>query len=55
MNLAKERSHSGLVRSLGKRVTCQRVRGFESPPLRHRFAEANLRRDKVRHGHSIVA
>ncbi len=30
----KERSHSGLVRTLGKRVNLQGFRGFESPPLR---------------------
>lgn len=30
----EEGSHSGRVRSLGKRVTCQRVRGFESLTLR---------------------
>jgi protein-disulfide isomerase len=30
-----ERSHSGLVRTLGKRVNLQGFRGFESPSLRH--------------------
>ena len=30
-----ERSHSGLVRTLGKRVNPKGFRGFESPPLRH--------------------
>ena len=30
-----ERSHSGLVRTLGKRVCPQGYRGFESLPLRH--------------------
>src|SRR3989338_8542996 len=30
-----ERSHSGLVRALGKRVDPKGPRGFESPPLRH--------------------
>lgn len=32
----RERSHSGLVRSLGKRVTGQTVRGFKSPSLLQR-------------------
>ena len=31
----KERSHSGLVRTLGKRVDLKGSRGFESLPLRH--------------------
>jgi hypothetical protein len=31
-----ERSHSGLVRALGKRVRGQLLRGFESLPLRHK-------------------
>lgn len=43
-----ERSHSGRVRLLGKQVRCQNLRGFESPPLRLRHAEALLRRDTVR-------
>jgi hypothetical protein len=30
----EERSHSGLVRRLGKAVYSQGYRGFESPPLR---------------------
>jgi putative endonuclease len=34
------------VRTLGKRVWQQCHRGFESPPLRLRLAEARLRRDK---------
>ena len=33
--LHTERSHSGLVRALGKRVNLKGFRGFESPPLRH--------------------
>ena len=31
----EEDSHSGLVRSLGKRVRCYSLRGFESPILRN--------------------
>ena len=30
-----ERSHSGLVRTLGKRVYSQEYQGFDSLPLRH--------------------
>ncbi len=36
-----ERSHSGLVRSLGKRVDSQGSRGFESLPLRQIEFEMN--------------
>ena len=35
-----ERSHSGLVRLLGKQVYSQGYREFESPSLRLRLAEA---------------
>ena len=33
--LILEASHSGLVHTLGKRATCQRVRGFESLRFPH--------------------
>ncbi len=45
---SKERSHSGLVRALGKRVSLNRLRGFDSLPLRFRSAGTDLRRDTVR-------
>lgn len=35
MKGVEEGSHSGLVRSLGKRVRCQSLRGFESLILRN--------------------
>ena len=38
-----ERSHSGLVRTLGKRVDLKGSRGFESLPLRHSFLLSFLR------------
>ena len=40
-------SEWSIVRLSKSRVP-KRDRGFESHPLRHRFAEANLRRDEVR-------
>jgi hypothetical protein len=41
-----ERSHSGLVRTLGERMSPKGDRGFKSRPLRLRPAEAGLRRTK---------
>ncbi len=47
-----ERSHSGLVRTLGKRVNLKGFRGFESPPLRH---EPERRRPSSRAGFALRA
>ena len=44
----KEGSHSGLVRSLGKRLGEKSPQEFESLTLRLRLAVARLRRDAVR-------
>ncbi len=54
--LKKEDSHSGLLRYLGKVVTGQPVRGFESPilRLRHDVALAKLDSPNLPHDFGVM-